>query len=176
MSDLIVHVIPERDPVNLYYASSRLVSPGARTINDTQDLAAALNSLVMRSLDFHPGAMAPRWHPPHRVHNIAMLIITGHGNPTGFYIGSDWITNEVLVDQSNPATRHLTQIRGLFTRNATVVIRACNTGQSRPIMRSLSSVLGGVTVQGSEDRQVGLVPGLRGSAVECRLDTCRSSN
>lgn len=175
MADLIVHVIPERDPVNLYYPASRLVISGSRTIYDTRDLAAALNSMVMRSLEFHPAAMAPRWRPPHRVHNIARLIITGHGNPTGFYIGSDWVTNEVLTDRNNQVTRELTQIRGLFTSNATVVLRACNTGQSLPIMRSLSSVLGGVTVQGSEDRQFGLISGLRGNAVECRLDMCRSS-
>jgi hypothetical protein len=55
-----------------------------------------------------------------------------------------------------------------------VVIRACDTGESKGILRALSSVLGGVAVVASEWKQVGPITGLTGAIVMCKLTTCGS--
>jgi hypothetical protein len=174
MSDLIVHVIPRHDHVNLYYPSSRLVSFGERLIDDTGDMVRQLESMVTRSLEFSPRAAVARFRPARRVHSIARLTITGHGTPTSFRIGWDLITVSILQNADDPATVQLRRLVPLFTRGAVVVLRACWTGQSHPLLQALSSVLGGVRVRASEDRQLGPIPGLIGDVVECRLDTCHA--
>jgi hypothetical protein len=174
MSDLVVHVIPRHDHINLYYPSSRLVHFGERIINDTADMVSQLESMVNRTLEFSARAAAPRVRPTRRVHNIAQLIITGHGTPSSFRVGSDRVTLAMLQDDSHDVPRQLRRLGPLFTRSALVVLRACETGQNEALLQALSSVLGGVRVQASEDSQFGIIRGVIGDVVECRMDTCRA--
>jgi hypothetical protein len=174
MSDLVVHVIPRHDHVNWYYPSSRLVHFGERTINDTADMVSQLESMVMQTMEFSRRAAAPRVRRTRQVHHIAQLIITGHGTPSSFRIGSDRVTLEMLEDASHEVPQQLRRLIPFFSSNAVVILRACDTGQNRRLLQALSSVLGGVRVQASEDTQIGIIPGMIGDVVECRLDTCET--
>jgi hypothetical protein len=174
MSDLVVHVIPQHDHINWYYPTSRLVHLGERIINDTADMVSQLESMVMRTLEYSPRAAGARVRRARQVHHIAELVITGHGTPSSFRIGSDRVTLALLEDASHEVPQQLRRLVPFFTSNAVVVLRACRTGQNQALLQALSSVLGGVRVQASEDRQLGIIPGMTGDVVECRLDMCEA--
>ncbi|NQT38612.1 MAG: DUF4347 domain-containing protein [Planctomycetes bacterium] len=154
---LQIHVIPHHDPVNYFYGSSKLVTSGERLITDTVDMVEQVVKLSRRQ-------KAKVWH----------LTITGHGNPKGFYIGNDWVDESTLTSSKGPIVTELKKLKSVFTTNAMVVIRACDTGESKGILRALSSVLGGVTVVASEWKQLGPLTGLSGAIVQCKLTTCGS--
>ena len=174
MSNLVVHVIPRHDPLNYYYPVSRLITIGERVINNTSDMVNQLRSMTMRTTLTSLLSWPPRPRQRVQVHHVARLIITGDGTPTSFRIGTDRITLPVLEDANNPVRHKLRLLAPLFTQNAVVVLRECRTGQSQPLMRAFSRVLGGVRVRGSEDGQLAFAPGLIGNVVECRMDTCRA--
>ena len=173
MSNLVVHVIPRHDPVNYYYPVSRIITIGERVINNTSDMVSQLRSMTMGTTLTPLFSWPPRAPQRVQVHHIARLIITGHGTPTSFRIGTDRVTLAVLQDASNSVRQKLRLLAPLFTQNAVVLLRQCESGQSQPLLQAFSRVLGGVRVRGSEDVQIALVPGLIGDVVECRLDTCR---
>lgn len=173
MSNLVIHVIPRHDPVNYYYPVSRVITVGERIINNTADMVRQLRAMTTRKKFGSAHTGAPRTRRSVQVHHIERLIITGHGTPTSFRIGTDRVTLAVLQDPSNAVSQQLRQIAPLFTQNGLVVLRQCRTGQSQPLMSALSRVLGGVRVRGSEDAQMAFAPGLIGDVVECRMDTCR---
>jgi hypothetical protein len=167
---LAVFVIPDTDPANGFYGTSRTSTTWFRgpytTIQNTRDM---VNQLWQIS----GAAQAP----------IDFLSISGHGNTPGFLgspqsffmIGSDKVTLQVLRNPADPVTMELARLQGVFAPNALVELRACFVGQDLPLIQAFSTALGGVRVQASRAVQLGPIPGLVGEdyqIYECRMSTC----
>jgi hypothetical protein len=86
---------------------------------------------------------------------IDKLVINGHGNNTGFRIGSDWI-DETSIKDFRPS---LAKIAPNLSKGATVEVAACNAGGAASLMRTFSQILGGVGIIGYNTLQTGGFPG-----------------
>lgn len=86
---------------------------------------------------------------------VATLVISGHGNPTGFRIGNnDFITLQNLSNYKDD----LSKLAPLFMERGGVYIEACETGQNSQLLREFSKVLGGVYVTARKTEQSSWVP------------------
>ena len=168
---LSVFVMPtaEINGFNQYYAYSKSATERSRgpitPITDTRDMVNQLLQIQRQQQA-----------------QIDFLSITAHGTATYlgswegvFLIGSDKITLSVLQNPADPVTMELTRLRGVFTPDALVELRACFIGQELTMLKELSMQLGGVRVQASRWIQYGTYAGLTGppqSIVECKGNKC----
>ena len=168
---LSVFVMPttELNGFNKYYKYSKSATEKSRgpvtPITDTRDMVNQLLQIQRQ-----------------RQAQIDFLSITAHGTATYlgswegvFLIGSDKVTLSVLQNPKDPITMELTRLRGVFTPDALVELRACFIGQEVAMLKELSMLLGGVRVQASRWIQYGTYAGLTGiphSVVECKGNKC----
>jgi hypothetical protein len=83
---------------------------------------------------------------------IKNLLIVGHGNRTGMYIG-DWVDENTLPVFNSD----LMEMAFLFSRDGDACVRlgGCEVGQAVRLMALLSNSWGGVLVRGMSWYQLG---------------------
>jgi hypothetical protein len=103
---------------------------------------------------------------------IAELRILGHGDPTGQYIGADWVTESSLTAHRE----QLARMSPLFVRTpgatsrAHVIMAGCRQGQNGSFLLALSNIWN-VPVSGFTALQRPAVPGDEGGTTTCYI-TC----
>ena len=117
---------------------------------------------------------------------IRELRIFGHGNPGGFWIGSDWISLSYLFgknrrDEESARTalyHELAKLKDyLSPENSIVIIDSCEVGQSagQELPKALSRMWGNVTVRAYVEKQGYEAEDPQqehGPAVVCKGDDC----
>jgi hypothetical protein len=116
---------------------------------------------------------------------IRRLTLIGHGGPGCQSVGCgtyyDWMGRRCLLVEPTTwllvgeAEAELARLAGKFAPEAIVTLAGCNVAKGaygRGLLRRISKVLGGVTVQGSEGEQIPILWVLKGTVIRCKGDTC----
>lgn len=104
---------------------------------------------------------------------ISQLNIYAHAGGGGFYIGSDFITEEYISGYS----RMLSFLQPFFTKDAVVVFDACALGFSRGLLMKLSKAFG-IPVRSYRDLQNPnwIRPKGEGPSVVCNATKCQNES
>jgi len=101
--------------------------------------------------------------PGHKV--IKNLLVVGHGNPTGMFVGADWLDATSFPNFQGD----LAKMGFLFSRDgdARVTLGGCEVGQAVNLLQLLSGTWPGVTVRGMSALQMGTTTDELGAVTEC---------
>jgi hypothetical protein len=114
---------------------------------------------------------------------IKGIIFASHGTPSSFYIGRDWITNDLLGGDVHPKKRHiipaLESLKPYFAPSAWVRIQACECGANPVFIRRLSLTMGVTVLAWTEPLYVdleGTPTGMTGggSEIVCNNQMCHA--
>jgi hypothetical protein len=93
---------------------------------------------------------------------ITRLNIIDHGNPTGCYIGTDWIT----VNNFENFSPFLGKLYPAFEKDGFVHLQHCQMGQNKNLMRMFAQIFGVAVYAGTGNEHAG-VPYNEGWYVRC---------
>ena len=76
-----------------------------------------------------------------KLHNnepLGRINLVSHGSPTGFQIGSHWVSNKNIGDY----TGHFATVREVLTGQSFVHIQGCSVGQNDELLKKMAAAFG----------------------------------